>query len=171
MFSVLKEGCHVGYSREFVGTVYCTYGQSNTTISTKIYVPGRNGKHHERRADLHQIWLVYRNVGEKCRPNVFRFLCLYMRRYITVGAFFVIRTECFCYITYVFFRIWCHCGFSQTLHSSLSVQKHSWYIVSQNFEKAAARRVHYKVTNNTNGYMDWYKTTSNGYTAKHGTSF
>ena len=32
MFSVLTEGCHVGYSREFVGTVYCTYGQSNTTI-------------------------------------------------------------------------------------------------------------------------------------------
>ena len=31
MFSVLTEGCHVGYSREFVGTVYCTYGQSNTT--------------------------------------------------------------------------------------------------------------------------------------------
>ena len=26
MFSVLTEGCHVGYSREFVGTVYCTYG-------------------------------------------------------------------------------------------------------------------------------------------------
>ena len=24
MFSVLTEGCHVGYSREFVGTVYCT---------------------------------------------------------------------------------------------------------------------------------------------------
>ena len=31
MFSVLTEGCHVGYSREFVGTVYCPYGQSNTT--------------------------------------------------------------------------------------------------------------------------------------------
>ena len=31
MFSVLREECHVGYSREFVGTVYCTYGQSNTT--------------------------------------------------------------------------------------------------------------------------------------------
>ena len=31
MFSVLTEGCHVGYFREFVGTVYCTYGQSNTT--------------------------------------------------------------------------------------------------------------------------------------------
>ena len=30
MFSVLTEGCHVGYSREFAGTVYCTYGQSNT---------------------------------------------------------------------------------------------------------------------------------------------
>ena len=27
MFSVATEGCHVGYSREFVGTVYCTYGQ------------------------------------------------------------------------------------------------------------------------------------------------
>ena len=33
MFSVLREECHVGYSREFVGTVYCTYGQSNTTIA------------------------------------------------------------------------------------------------------------------------------------------
>ena len=31
MLSVLTEGCHVGYSREFVGTVYCTDGQSNTT--------------------------------------------------------------------------------------------------------------------------------------------
>ena len=31
MFSVLTEGCHVSYSWEFVGTVYCTYGQSNTT--------------------------------------------------------------------------------------------------------------------------------------------
>ena len=32
MFSVLtEEGCHVGSSREFVGTVYCAYGQSNTT--------------------------------------------------------------------------------------------------------------------------------------------
>ena len=35
MFSVLREECHVGYSREFVGTVYCTYGQSNTTIVLK----------------------------------------------------------------------------------------------------------------------------------------
>ena len=32
MFSVLTEWCHVGYSREFVGTVCCTYEQSNTTI-------------------------------------------------------------------------------------------------------------------------------------------
>ena len=36
MFSVLTEGCHVGYSREFVGTVYCTYGQSNTPINSKL---------------------------------------------------------------------------------------------------------------------------------------
>ena len=34
MFSVLTKGCHVGYSREFVGTVYCTYGQSNTTFDS-----------------------------------------------------------------------------------------------------------------------------------------
>ena len=31
MFSVPTKGCHVGYSREFLGTVYCTYRQSNTT--------------------------------------------------------------------------------------------------------------------------------------------
>ena len=31
MFSLLIEGCHGGYSREFVGTVHCTYRQSNTT--------------------------------------------------------------------------------------------------------------------------------------------
>ena len=30
---VLTEWSHVGYSREFVGTVYCTYGQSNSTIN------------------------------------------------------------------------------------------------------------------------------------------
>ena len=36
IFSVLKEGCHVDYSREFVGTVYCTYGQSNTTIMSHL---------------------------------------------------------------------------------------------------------------------------------------
>ena len=30
MFAVLTEVCHLVYSREFVGTVYCTYGQSNT---------------------------------------------------------------------------------------------------------------------------------------------
>ena len=42
MFSVLTEGCHVGNSRDFVGTVYCTYGQSNTTnnrIRSKIPWP------------------------------------------------------------------------------------------------------------------------------------
>ena len=38
MFSVLTEGCHVGYSREFVGTVYCTYGQSNTTNGSTAFV-------------------------------------------------------------------------------------------------------------------------------------
>ena len=37
MFSVLTEGCHVGYSREFVGTVNCTYGQSNTTSITGYF--------------------------------------------------------------------------------------------------------------------------------------
>ena len=31
MFSVATEVYHVGSSREFVGPVYCTYGQSNTT--------------------------------------------------------------------------------------------------------------------------------------------
>ena len=40
MFSVLTEGCHVGYSREFVGTVYYTYGQSNATYATELpYLP------------------------------------------------------------------------------------------------------------------------------------
>ena len=34
MFSILTEGCHVGHSREFVGTVYCTYGLSNTTTGS-----------------------------------------------------------------------------------------------------------------------------------------
>ena len=29
---VATKGCHVGYSRELVGTVYCIYGQSNMTI-------------------------------------------------------------------------------------------------------------------------------------------
>ena len=37
MFSVFREGCHVGFSREFVGTVYCTYGQLNTTNVCKCY--------------------------------------------------------------------------------------------------------------------------------------
>ena len=32
MFSVASEEYHVGYSREFVDTVYCAYGQSDTTI-------------------------------------------------------------------------------------------------------------------------------------------
>ena len=38
MVSVFTEGYHVGYSREFVtlGTVYCTYGQSNTTTSNLL---------------------------------------------------------------------------------------------------------------------------------------
>ena len=31
VFSVLMEGCHVHGLFKFVGTVYCTYGQSNTT--------------------------------------------------------------------------------------------------------------------------------------------
>ena len=31
MFSLFTDGCHVAYSRESVGTVCCTYGQSNTT--------------------------------------------------------------------------------------------------------------------------------------------
>ena len=47
MFSVPTVGCHVGYSREFVGTVYCTYGQSNTTIVNderhRIYFPWGRG--------------------------------------------------------------------------------------------------------------------------------
>ena len=34
MFSVLMEGCHVGYSREFIGWVYCTCGQLNMTIGS-----------------------------------------------------------------------------------------------------------------------------------------
>ena len=47
VFSVFTEGCHVGYSREFVGTVYCTYGQSNTTIY--CYHRGRQFYHYKRR--------------------------------------------------------------------------------------------------------------------------
>ena len=43
MFSVLTEGCHVGYSREFVCTVYCTYGQSNTTTVSA------DGRSHDQR--------------------------------------------------------------------------------------------------------------------------
>ena len=39
MFSVATEGCHVRYSREFVGTVYCTIAdtirRSNTTKHNK----------------------------------------------------------------------------------------------------------------------------------------
>ena len=37
MFSVATEGYHVGYPREFVGTFYGTYGQSNTTITCASY--------------------------------------------------------------------------------------------------------------------------------------
>ena len=36
MFSVLVEGCHVVYSREFLGTVCCTCGQSNTTNERSV---------------------------------------------------------------------------------------------------------------------------------------
>ena len=32
MKSLRTERCHVGLSREFVGTACCTYGQSNRTI-------------------------------------------------------------------------------------------------------------------------------------------
>ena len=39
MYYVLTEGCHVGYFREFVGTVFCTFGQSNTTIVIIIARP------------------------------------------------------------------------------------------------------------------------------------
>ena len=31
MCSIAMEGCHVGYSHTFIGMVYCTDGQSNTT--------------------------------------------------------------------------------------------------------------------------------------------
>ena len=38
MVSVATEGYHVGRSQEFIGTVYCTYGQSNTTIAkNRVY--------------------------------------------------------------------------------------------------------------------------------------
>ena len=39
MFSVLAECRHVGYSRGFVGTIYCTYGQSNMTNARRIFMP------------------------------------------------------------------------------------------------------------------------------------
>ena len=42
MFSLLTEGCHVGYSREFVGTVDCAYGQSNTASAPQWGWPGLN---------------------------------------------------------------------------------------------------------------------------------
>ena len=29
MLSVPTEGCHMGHSREFIGTLYITYGQAN----------------------------------------------------------------------------------------------------------------------------------------------
>ena len=34
MFSVLTERCYVGYYGEFIGTVYCTYGPSISTIES-----------------------------------------------------------------------------------------------------------------------------------------
>ena len=36
--SVRTEGCHVGVSREFVGTACWTYGQSNTTSKRSIQI-------------------------------------------------------------------------------------------------------------------------------------
>ena len=44
MFSVLMEGCHVGYSLEFVGMVYCTYGQSNATCEGVTRIMWHNVK-------------------------------------------------------------------------------------------------------------------------------
>ena len=43
MFSVFTEGCHVGYYWEFVGRVYCTHGQSNTTIVRLFIIKCRTG--------------------------------------------------------------------------------------------------------------------------------
>ena len=38
MKSLRTERCHVGLSREFVGTACCTYGQSNTTnVETNVF--------------------------------------------------------------------------------------------------------------------------------------
>ena len=37
MFSILTEGCHVGYSLEFVGTVYCTYRYSRIRPMMTVY--------------------------------------------------------------------------------------------------------------------------------------
>ena len=38
MKSVRTEGCHVGLFREFIGTAYCTYGQSTTTSRIRLPV-------------------------------------------------------------------------------------------------------------------------------------
>ena len=48
MFSVLTEGCHVGYSREFVDTVYCSYGQSNKTYSSGLILGLRQANGRRR---------------------------------------------------------------------------------------------------------------------------
>ena len=37
MLSIATEWCFMGYSREFLGTVHCTYGQLNTTIVLSLH--------------------------------------------------------------------------------------------------------------------------------------
>ena len=75
--SISTERCHVGHSREFVGTVCCTYGQSNATIVTRHKLATRG------------IWWVgssenqcfSRKYGEslsgsRCRSHSMSFLAL-----------------------------------------------------------------------------------------------
>ena len=40
MKSIRTERCHMGLSREFVGTAWCTYGQSNTTKGRCMHMCG-----------------------------------------------------------------------------------------------------------------------------------
>ena len=58
MKSLRTERCHVGLSREFVGTACCTYGQSNTTNAYQLKTWSGVG------SEICQEWFPWRDHWE-----------------------------------------------------------------------------------------------------------
>ena len=93
---VATEGCHASYSRESVGTFYCTYGESNTTN-----VPGNSlsrVRFYARSFALSSWFMFYHCISFIC--SILCYNCPCYKAYKTTNLWFLVYSDTCCYFWY-----------------------------------------------------------------------